>query len=60
MDYLILLYGMLICSGLFLYCYGIAMLANWALKHDNTFLYYLIAMIGFLGVPFSITASFVL
>ena len=59
MDYLILLYGLLISLGLFLYGYGVAMLAIRCLKKDYTFLYYLIFMIGVLGVPFSILASFV-
>ncbi len=59
MDYLILLYGLLISSGLFLYGYCVCMLATWCMNKDYTFLYYFICMIGFLGVPFSIVASFV-
>ncbi len=60
MDFLILVYGLLISFGLFLYCYGVAMSANWCLNKDYISLYYFTAMIGFFGIPVSIIASFVI
>jgi len=59
MDYLILLYGLLISVGVLLYLSMVWKLASWVDEKISSTLGFCIWIMGFAGVPLSIVASLI-